>query len=191
MGKMIDSITSKNNKTITSNKTIKMLSNIGFAIFMTIMLVLIFITAQSKYTGEEPGLFNHRIYIVNSGSMRPTLEVDSLIIVKEISPREVVIEDIITYYGHDKSSRVTHRVVEVQNMGEAFITKGDANGVADPLPLDGDKLIGKVVFTVPYIGKIFGILSTKLGVALIITMGIIWIALPPLLRKIRNKKIVE
>lgn len=188
---MINNITSKNNLNIKTNKTFKILGNIGFVIFMTIMLVLIFITAQSKYTGKEPSLLGHRIYIVNSGSMSPTLKVDSLIIVKEIKPEEVKVEDIITYYGHDKSSRVTHRVVEVQNKGESFITKGDANEVKDPLPLEDDKLIGRVVLTIPFIGKIFNFLSTKLGIALMITIGIVWLIIPPLFKKINNKKIVE
>lgn len=153
-----------------NNKWIKILQNIGFTIFMVVMIFLIITTAQSRFTGREPGLFNHRIYVVDSGSMSPTIKVDSMIIVKELEPREINKMDIITYYGHDKNSRVTHRAVEVIDNGKVFTTKGDANEVEDPMPVEGDNLIGKVVFTIPYIGKVFRFLNTEVGMTTLIIL---------------------
>ena len=65
------------------NKTLKIISNILFAIFMLVMVFLIFITAQSRFTGMEPSLFGNRLYVVDSGSMEPTMPVNSIIIVNE------------------------------------------------------------------------------------------------------------
>lgn len=169
------------------NKMLKTIENIAFIIFMIIMSILIFITAQSRFTGQEPSLLGHRLYIVNSGSMSPTIKVDSMIIVKESNAKEIVKGDIITYYGHNQDSRVTHRVVEIENNGETFITRGDANESNDPLPLEGEKLIGKVVFTIPFIGSIFRFLSTDLGLALLITVAIAWIVFPKILSKENEK----
>ena len=166
---------------------IKILGNIGFIIFMIIISTLIFITAQSKIIGREPTLFGFRIYIVDSGSMSPTIEVDSMILVKEMKKEEIISDDIITYYGHNKESRVTHRVMEVEDSGRSFITKGDANQINDPLPLDGNKLIGKVVFTIPVIGKVFRSLSTQLGIGILITLSILWIIIPIISSKFKKR----
>src|SRR5690554_624427 len=157
-----------NKEIIKSNKRSKILSNILFALFMIPMAVLIFITAQSKLTGKEPTLFNHRVYVVDSGSMSPTIKLDSMIIVKEMKVNEISTGDIITYYGHDRSSRVTHRVVDISSSENSIITKGDANNANDPMPLDPSKLIGKVTFTIPFIGKVFRFLNTRLGLGILI-----------------------
>lgn len=166
----------------------KLSSNLIFTIFMIIIMSLIGMTAQSRYTGAEPRLLGHRIYIVESGSMSPTINVDSMIIIKEVKPSEIKLDDVITYYGHDSESRVTHRVVGIENKGEFFTTRGDANEVADPLPLKGDKLIGKMVLKIPMIGKLFRFLNTQLGIGILITLSILWIIVPAISRKIKRSK---
>lgn len=185
--KIIEEINEDAKESKKLNKIVKILSNVGFSIFMIIMVILILITAQAKITSKEPGLFGHRLYIVDSGSMSPTIKEDSMIIVKELEFVGIQERDIVTYYGHG-GSRVTHRVMKVENNGKSFTTRGDANNSNDPLPLEGEKIIGKVVFIIPFIGNVFRILSTKLGIALLITISITWIALPKLLgNKVINK----
>lgn len=174
-------IRQKDKNIIKENKTLKILGNIGFTVFMIIMIILIFITVQSRLTGREPSLLGHRIYVVDSGSMSPTIKVDSMIIVKEIDSKEIEKGDIVTYYGLSNSTKVTHRIVEVKDDGEHFITKGDANDTVDPMPLEGEKIVGKVSYSIPFIGKIFRGLSSKLGISLIITLGILWIIVPKIL----------
>ncbi|MFY9176409.1 MAG: signal peptidase I [Caldicoprobacterales bacterium] len=158
-----------------ANKLMKLLGNILFALYMIIMIGLIFITAQSRFTGREPSLFNHRLYIVDSGSMSPTIIQDSMIIVKESEPQDIKEGDIITYYGSQNSGKVTHRVVEVQEQGKSFITKGDANQTNDPLPLDGERVIGKVIFAIPFVGMIFRFLSSIHGIISLAILGAFWI----------------
>jgi signal peptidase I len=185
---MINEINNKTIKSKKQNKKLKILENIGFTVFMVFMAVLIFITAQSRFTGREPSLFGHRLYIVESGSMSPTIKVDSMIIVKELPPQEIKNRDVITYHSKNNITRVTHRVVGIENNGEYFITRGDANDADDPIPLEGSRLIGKVSYSIPFIGKIFRVLSSKIGIALIITMGIVWMVIPKLLQKKDSKE---
>lgn len=172
---------------IKQNKVLNIIGNLLFGIIVIILGVLIFIAAKSKFTGQEPSLFNHRLYIVDSGSMSPTINLDSMIIVKELRPEEVAVGDIITYYGHNKSSRVTHRVMGIEN-DATFITKGDANDTNDPMTLEGKKVIGKVVYIIPFIGKVFRFLNTRYGLALLITIAIAWMVLPRFFKKeVENK----
>lgn len=175
----------KNEKTKAkkASRILKGIENTLFTLFMIVMVGLILITAQSRFTGKEPSLLGHKLYIVNSGSMSPTIWEHSMIIVKELEPQEVMVQDIITYYGATDSDRVTHRVMEVENKGESFITRGDANETDDPMPLDGEKLIGKVVFTIPLIGLVFRFLSTIQGIGLLVVLAAIWIVVPKLLSK--------
>lgn len=170
----------------------KITNNILFTLFMLIMIIAIFITAQSKFTGREPRILGHRVYVVDSGSMSPTIKTDSMIIVKESKPDEINIEDIITYYGHNKESRVTHRVFDIENNGKFFTTKGDANEIPDPMPLEGQKIIGKVIVIIPIIGKAFRFLNTQLGMGILITLIILWIIVPAIGKKVKrsNKYVV-
>jgi len=137
------------------NKPLIILSNILFAIFMLVMVFLIFITAQSRLTGMEPSLFGNRLYVVDSGSMEPALRINSLIIVNERTPDQIEMGDILTYYGADSRTRVTHRVVEIGPNNEYFITQGDANNTEDAMPVERENVIGTVALSIPYVGYAF------------------------------------
>lgn len=167
----------------SKNKTRKIISNLAFTIFMTIMIFLIFITVQSRMAGTEPSLFGNRLYIVDSGSMMPTINVNSLIIVKEKLAEEIEVGDIITYYGRERVNRITHRVVDKVDNGEAFITRGDANNTDDPNPLGRERLIGKVIYSLPYIGYVFRFLSSTPGIVFIISLSMLWVIAPSLFKE--------
>lgn len=176
-------IVEENKNIKEENKIFKTLGNIIFIIFMGLMAIMIFMVGQSRLTGREPSILGHRIYIVDSGSMVPTLPIDSMIIVKETLPGEIEKNDIVTYYSGNTDSRVTHRVVEVKEGGQGFVTRGDANNTEDSSILQGDRIIGKLVYSIPYIGKIFRELSGKIGIALVVILGAMWIIGPKLVRK--------
>lgn len=171
--------------TYTKSRTLKIISNIGFTIFMLIMILLIIIVAQSRFTGMEPSLFGNRLYIVDSGSMMPALDINSLLIVREKPASDIEIGDIITYSANNNTMRVTHRVVDIQDNGEAFITRGDANNVDDPNPISKDRVIGEVVYSIPYIGYGLRFLSSTAGIVFIIVMGALSIIIPMIYRKMR------
>ncbi|HZH92909.1 MAG TPA: signal peptidase I [Tissierellaceae bacterium] len=165
------------------NRPLKVLSNVVFAIFMLVMAFLIFITAQSRITGMEPSLFGNRLYVVDSGSMEPALKMNSLIVVKERSPDQIEIGDILTYYGAESTTRVTHRVVEIGPGNEYFITQGDANNVEDAMAVEGEKVIGIVALSIPYVGYVFRFLSSTPGIIFIISVGLIALLAPVLMKR--------
>jgi len=165
------------------NKPLKVLSNIMFAIFMLVMAFLIFITAQSRFTGMEPSLFGNRLYVVDSGSMEPALKVNSLIVVNERTPDQIGMGDILTYYGVDERTRTTHRVVGIGPNHEYFITQGDANNAEDAMPVGREKVIGIVALSIPYVGFVFRFLSSTPGIIFIISVGLIALLAPVLLKR--------
>lgn len=167
----------------SDGRTLKTISNIGFIIFMVIMAFLIFITAQSKLTGAEPSILGYRLYIVDSGSMEPALPLNSLITVKERIAEQVEVGQILTFYGSDKITRVTHRVAEIGPNGDYFITKGDANNIEDAMPVTKENVIGTVSLTIPYLGYAFRFLSTSAGIIFIVGIGILLFVVPLLLKR--------
>jgi signal peptidase len=73
--------------------------------------------------------------------MEPTYKQDDLIIVKEKSTYEV--GEAITFETPTKEI-FTHRIVDITNENE-YITKGDNNEAEDPVPVERDKVYGKVI----------------------------------------------
>ncbi len=99
---------------------------------------------------------------VLTGSMTPAIPQDSLVIIQRTRPSQLRSGDVITYINpRNTSQTITHRIVEVKSDKglSAFITKGDANQVADQEILGGN-VVGKVVWHYPKIG---GLLNHSKG----------------------------
>ena len=141
---------------MNNNSKYKLVKNIISYIVIVIVFIFMVISILSNL-----GLFGYKFYDVLTGSMSPTINPGSLIIVKEIDDKEVKEGDVITFKGTSTSNLTTHRVVEVidKNNNIKFQTKGDANDVLDPMLIDGNLLVGKVVFNVPYMGKVMSFIN--------------------------------
>ena len=97
------------------------------------------------------GLFGVRPTLISGPSMNPALVVGDVAITRDVSPDDVEVGDIIRYQKGDIF--VLHRVVEIEESGPYFITRGDANNVNDD-PVLPTQLGGRVIFVVPKIGWI-------------------------------------
>ncbi|MCD7722896.1 MAG: signal peptidase I [Clostridiales bacterium] len=102
---------------------------------------------------------NYRLLNVESGSMQPYLDINTLIVVKEADFDEIATGDVITYVMNEELALVTHRVVYIDTANETFTTKGDANNTADSLAVMYENVVGKVVFKIPKIGAVVAALS--------------------------------
>lgn len=98
------------------------------------------------------GLFPIKPISIASGSMVPELNVGDVAIIKECTPNDIIVGDIIQYKMEGYT--VIHRVIEKkQKNGEyIFITKGDSNKTQDIHPVNEDQVIGKCIFKVKYLG---------------------------------------
>ena len=92
---------------------------------------------------------------VLTGSMRPTLPVNSVLIERPVNPAHLRVGDIVTYQQQPgRAVYITHRVAAIDRSTSPamFTFKGDANRVADPMPVPATAIRGKVWFDVPYAG---------------------------------------
>ena len=116
-------------------------------------------------------IFDVQIYSVLSGSMEPTYKVGSVIYVKDVNIQE-------------------------DEMGnKLFQTKGDANDKVDERLVKESEIIGKPIFTIPYLGYIAHFMQTKHGmvttIGIAIALIIIVMAIDMITDDKKNKKEIE
>jgi signal peptidase I len=114
---------------------------------------------------------NIKVKIVESGSMEPTILTGSVVIIK---PQvHYTVGDIVTF-GEDSKAHVptTHRIREIRagtSPGESvMITKGDANEEPDSGETPLSKIVGKVLFSIPYAGYVIDLAHKPIGFVLLI-----------------------
>ena len=115
-----------------------------------ILLVIVLVIAAVLYI---PRLMGLKTYKVLSGRMEPEYHVGSVVYVEKSSIDDIEVGDVISFYINDNTV-VTHRVIDKDNDTESFHTKGDANETEDGGSVAYDKVVGKVVLNVPYLGYI-------------------------------------
>lgn len=115
---------------------------------------------------------NYKIYFVTSGSMEPTITTGSMVVSK---PQDsYVAGNIITFknIGSSKpNDTTTHRISEVNlddNGNLIYATKGDANNSNDGEKLSSDRIVGRMIFSLPLIGYLIGYIKTLPGLVLIV-----------------------
>ncbi|SER95779.1 signal peptidase I [Lachnobacterium bovis] len=110
-----------------------------------------------------PKALGYEEFAVLSGSMRPKLEVGTLVYTKEEKMENLKEGDIISFRIAEDTV-VTHRINKVNDDG-TFITKGDANNIADGSKVMKQNIIGKYAFHVPYLGYVSIYTRTPMGIA--------------------------
>lgn len=103
--------------------------------------------------------------------MGPAIEIGDIVLVQKTSryfPGEV-----ITFYRMD-GRLVTHRIVETDNKdkSEVYITKEDASRAEDQDVAQQEKIVGKVVLTLPKIGYLTALLKSLPGLIVLIYLPV-------------------
>lgn len=81
------------------------------------------------------------------------------------------IDDVITFTNpNNRNDSITHRIYDMKlNQGvPVYITKGDANEDPDSWEILKKDVIGKMLFTIPFLGYVVDFTKTPLGFALIV-----------------------
>ncbi len=167
-------------------KIYKIISNLFFGLIGLIALLLII--TIFPITG------NYKFFIVESGSMNPAIKTGSIVIVKPNS--QYKLGDIITFGANKNKVPTTHRIYEIKNDNGriSYITKGDANNAPDLNIVKSGSIIGKVLFSVPFVGYAVASAKTPWGFGLIIGLPAVIIIGDELkkifleLKKMRKKK---
>lgn len=151
------------------------------------LIVIIVITFAFLLVGIK--IFGVEIYSVLSGSMEPTYKVGSVIYVKDVEPNDLKIGDPITFKLTDNTI-ATHRIIEIkeENNQKKFYTQGDANKLPDENPVLGNEIIGKPIFTIPFLGYIAHFMQTTSGMYITIGVSISLIIIVVIIDMITEEK---
>jgi signal peptidase len=160
---------------------------IRYAIIIAVSITIILLGIWFAFGELNP------FYVVASGSMIPNLDINDFVIVSHNVPfNSLKIGDIIVFksYGTDDSGQhetIVHRVAEIvtdsSNGQKVIRTKGDANPDSIPgvdYPIVQPLYIGKVVYVIPQLGVVTGILHPPINYILI---GVVLIVLIYYLRR--------
>ena len=131
----------------------------GLIVLGVAVLFLLFLTVG-------PLLLPYKALTVYSGSMEPIIHTGSVAIDVPIAAQDVKVGDIITFVRPDNQNElVTHRVIAIETgpSGRQWITRGDANSVADPWRVAAAGAGYKYVFSIPYCGFVLVWLQSPLG----------------------------
>ncbi|HZA08050.1 MAG TPA: signal peptidase I [Nitrososphaeraceae archaeon] len=122
---------------------------------------------------------NNPFYVVSSGSMVPTLNINDVLIVKngnDYSFDKLKVGDIIVFHAAGEDRVIVHRVAEIfttDSHTESVVTKGDANPSTIPgvdYPIRMNQYIGKVVYVIPGLGLITKVISPPVNYIIIIAI---------------------
>ena len=113
----------------------------GFLILLVGICIYTFIITDIMKK-DYVNVFGYTYFVVVTGSMSGTIEVNDIIFVKLTD--EVEVNDVISYKDKD-GEIITHRLIE--KTGNELIAKGDVNNTQDE-PISKKQLIGKVDYII-------------------------------------------
>lgn len=122
--------------------------------FTTVML---FTSAVAGLVWIVPTAMGATSMTVLTGSMAPAIPPGHIIVVDEFDVDTIKVGDVVVYQPENNVTNgvpIVHRVKSIASNDTGIISitmKGDANPNAD-LPIKPSQIIGKNVFTIPYLG---------------------------------------
>lgn len=172
-------------------KTLDIIFSIASKLFFAVVILVIALLFLSRFTFTD----KFRVLIVKSGSMEPAIHTGAVVAVLKTDNYKP--GDVITF-GEISRNRIptTHRIVEMQNDngGVTYITKGDANESPDIEPVKAEKVLGKVLFSVPYFGYVIDFAKRPWGFAIVVglpAMIIIIDEIMNIINELKKRKLVK
>lgn len=155
-------------KKINYQKILKVIGDILLGILILVALVFLVSFLPIKN--------NYKLFTVMSGSMEPKIKTGSIIFAQPSG--SYTVGDVITFHSDNASGKkdtTTHRIAdETTKDGQTiFTTRGDANNGADSQTVQKDQIVGKYVFSIPYLGYLLAYIKTLPGLIVIIVIAAI------------------
>lgn len=155
-----------------------------YAFYAAVVLIVLLLLSSAL---PIPG--GIKTFVVQSGSMEPAIKTGGIVVVKPMAA--YVVGDVITFGPRSKTKPpTTHRIMEVKEDGN-FLTKGDANEDEDMRTVSRYEVIGRVLFSVPYVGYAVAAAQKPWGFVVIVIIPaaiIIWEESQKIWREVKKKQ---
>ena len=136
-------------------------------VFLIAATLVIAFTAAMLVSGAKA-------FAVESDSMSPRLHRGDVVFVRRADFDTLAKGDIISAHFPNGDGIFTHRIILVDADKKQVYTRGDYNLSDDPMPTDASHIIGKLWFSLPYLGFLslsaqgFTLIYILLGVAIVL-----------------------
>jgi signal peptidase len=168
---------------MNARKTIKISLIVGIVITIAVFMLFYRPVSLRGDTRYEP---------VYTGSMEPAIPVGSVVVIKPVDPESLREGDIICFELSGPTTTITHRIINITE--EGFITKGDANEDPDQWIVRRENIVGKALFTIPFMGYLVHFVRTPMGFILLIVIPaslIIIMEIRNIVKELGKQKTVE
>lgn len=150
---------------------IKTLGIIVLSVFLTMVLLQRFLPNSS--------IFGYRMFVIVSNSMKPSLTVGDVILVKETPVEDIKIKDVISYMGVEgnfKNKIITHQVINIQTEKSeygkkeryTFYTKGTNNTIIDTSAVYEEQIYGVKAYKFMFISIISKVIRNTYGLLIFV-----------------------
>lgn len=132
-----------------------------------IMATIIILSLLLILTSLNIGAY--RMFVVKSGSMEPKIKIGSIVF--DQRKNNYQINDVITFKIKNSKDTVTHRIVEIKTDAKNdifFSVKGDVNNSPDEELVPVENVVGRVLFSIPYVGYLISFVKTLPGIIILI-----------------------
>lgn len=150
------------------------------AVCLIAMSIFVLLTVVLTPAGQIPQVMGFSVLRVLTGSMKPEIPADSMLLVQKADAASLQVGDVISFFSPDPSlngALNTHRIVDIAEADSSlqFTTKGDANLIEDQYPVDESRVVGKVIFVSTRLGKLLRLISNPLvfGLAVLVPLVLI------------------
>ena len=160
----------------------KIAGKLATVVLVAASILCVYVVVQVLTQGYV-NFFGYSVFRVVTGSMEPTIAPGALLISQEVPIDQIQVGDIVCFRSREANmlgKSITHRVIGIiENGGQICLeTRGDANPVADVLPVLQSNLIGKVI---AYTGQnnvladIMSFLTSGPGFMICVVLPCLWI----------------
>ena len=150
------------------------------AICLIAVSIFVLLAVVLTPSGQVPQVMGFSVLRVLTGSMKPEIPEDSMLLVQKTDAASLQVGDVISFFSPDPSlngALNTHRIVGISEVNGSlqFTTKGDANLIEDQYPVDESRVVGKVIFVSTRFGKLLRLISNPLvfGLAVLVPLVLI------------------
>jgi signal peptidase len=107
-------------------RALRILANAAYAAAIGALLLALYVGVEAKLNGRPASLMGYSLFVVETGSMVPTLPIGSYILVQAPDDPAALAEGTIITFYNTSGSIITHRIIEVVEQGGIrYRTKGD------------------------------------------------------------------
>ena len=161
------------------------------AICLIVMSIFVLLTVVLTPAGQIPQVMGFSVLRVLTGSMKPEIPADSMLLVQKADAASLQVGDVISFFSPDPSlngALNTHRIVGIAEVDGSlqFTTKGDANLIEDQYPVDESRVVGKVLFVSTRLGKLLRLISNPLVFGLAVLLPLVLILVGNLVSALKS-----